>query len=550
MKHAAVSKVLSETTKANIASSSKDFETDDIYRLPLSQEEPGSSEDEYSSETDSSPTKHWDLHTIDEKSVHFKSLPIEMRHEILTELKETRKQSSWGRLHEMPRESGDFSTFQMKRLLKRYSVQASLEEIEKEMGGNSLSLQELESILKEHGVVTSDNTGRRIASDENTRYLLIKDVKKAMDDAKKLEEANKIDEARKVEESEDSCEEADNIEIVIEETKNTEFERDLQTAIELSLQDMPSTSKTRHVKGKTPSNRLTSAKNYMTEYSGLTPNEIEKIIGGNTERSIKCDDVSMEINPETSDLKNLKKPELKETTVSRNDNVEEEANYEKATSAERIESEHIDLEKSASMNSVKQMQTEEDMSESDSDDFMEVADETASNAKENSLEIIINPNSSTVDDLFNDIFEQQKESNEPNLTNPISSVESEILEKQTESPSSFVELPLKDSKKPNLSNLTSNEQIISEEVSKAEEIKTLIGKYIDKNAKTIEETTTKLSLTTKQLKEIETNLEIERKELITERSTKERLSNNITDQMYQEAQVRMNLFIFFLIFCK
>ncbi|KAJ8964830.1 hypothetical protein NQ314_004638 [Rhamnusium bicolor] len=69
------------------------------------------------STTDSSPVKHWDLHTIDMSNVHFKSLPVDVRHEILTELKETRKQNSWGRLHELPKQSDDFSIYQMRRLL-------------------------------------------------------------------------------------------------------------------------------------------------------------------------------------------------------------------------------------------------------------------------------------------------------------------------------------------------------------------------------------------------------------------------------------------------
>jgi hypothetical protein len=50
-------------------------------------------------------------------------LPAEIRHGILTDLKETRKQLSWGRLHELPAESKKFSSFQMARLLKRRQVE-------------------------------------------------------------------------------------------------------------------------------------------------------------------------------------------------------------------------------------------------------------------------------------------------------------------------------------------------------------------------------------------------------------------------------------------
>lgn len=63
-------------------------------------------EDALSSEEELYSHKNWmmtDLHAVDVYSSHFKSLPADVRHDILSELKETRKQSSWGRLHEMPK---------------------------------------------------------------------------------------------------------------------------------------------------------------------------------------------------------------------------------------------------------------------------------------------------------------------------------------------------------------------------------------------------------------------------------------------------------------
>lgn len=197
LKHTAVSKVLSEKIEASIGSITNlpvKQKKDDIYKLPPREtiemdSTISSSEDEFSESitTDSSPSKNWDLHTIDMDSVHFKSLPADVRHEILTDLKETRKQSSWGRLHELPKVSDDFSIYQLTRLRKRQAVQSALEETEKEMGGKSLSLAELESILKDQGVIKNQNVGNRIASDETTKYLLVKDVKKAMNEAIKNE---------------------------------------------------------------------------------------------------------------------------------------------------------------------------------------------------------------------------------------------------------------------------------------------------------------------------------------------------------------------------
>lgn len=71
-------------------------------------------------------------------------------------------------------ESGDFSNYQMTRLLKRRSIQVSLENAEREMGGQSLSLGEIEEILSEQGVVTNSSIGSRIASDSITRYVYVK----------------------------------------------------------------------------------------------------------------------------------------------------------------------------------------------------------------------------------------------------------------------------------------------------------------------------------------------------------------------------------------
>lgn len=96
---------MSEKIEASIGTIPKPLnrkDKDDLYILPHSNELDStlssSDEESYteSSTTTSSPNKSWDLHTIDMDSVHFKSLPVDVRHEILTDLKETRKQSSWG----------------------------------------------------------------------------------------------------------------------------------------------------------------------------------------------------------------------------------------------------------------------------------------------------------------------------------------------------------------------------------------------------------------------------------------------------------------------
>lgn len=119
-----------------------------------------------------------------------------MRHDILTDLKETRKQNSWGRIRELPVDSDDFSDYQMKRLLKRRQVQVGIEEAEKEMGGQSWSLSDLENLLTEDGLLKMEDEklkkyGQRIASNENVRFIMVRDIAKAIETAKAKEESDK-----------------------------------------------------------------------------------------------------------------------------------------------------------------------------------------------------------------------------------------------------------------------------------------------------------------------------------------------------------------------
>lgn len=46
--------------------------------------------------------KGHNIHSVDFSSETFLALPAEVQHEILLELRNTRKQSSWNRIHQMP----------------------------------------------------------------------------------------------------------------------------------------------------------------------------------------------------------------------------------------------------------------------------------------------------------------------------------------------------------------------------------------------------------------------------------------------------------------
>lgn len=225
------------------------------------------------------------IQAIDVTSSHFQSLPADIRHEILSDIKETRKQSSWNRLHELPVESGSFSDYQMKRLLKRRKVQVGLEEAEKEMGGKGLSLVELENLLSEKGVVDPELATKRVASNEHIRFLHVRDIKKAIEKDEAGVKTEKISPLAKAK-----------VETKIELSKE---EIDLQKAIQLSLgyevDDDSANSDDTVIYGEANSSseaiKMTEqqrkalgfaatklARSYMLEYGGLNDDYINELI--------------------------------------------------------------------------------------------------------------------------------------------------------------------------------------------------------------------------------------------------------------------------------
>lgn len=223
------------------------------------------------------------LHTIDVKSSYFQSLPADIRHEILTDLKETRKQSSWGRLHELPAESQSFSSFQMNRLLRRRQVQVELEGAEKEMGGRGLSMAELENLLSEEGVVDPDIATDRIASNEHSRYIHVRDISKAL----KKDAEQSVKEEHKAVVASSSQKTPMKVEPV------TQEDFDLQKAIQLSLgfdvddefkseeaiNESNETVKLTKEQIKALGPAATSlARSYMIEYGGMNDDDIADLV--------------------------------------------------------------------------------------------------------------------------------------------------------------------------------------------------------------------------------------------------------------------------------
>ncbi|XP_039479425.1 DNA excision repair protein ERCC-5 homolog [Drosophila santomea] len=285
----------------------KKNDEDDLFKLPElpaaseGQDGQGESEQDTSasasdSSFDESTARHSynsSLQAIDVKSQHFRNLPADVRHEILTDIKETRKQSSWGRLHELPARSDDFCSFQMKRLLKRRAVQESLEQAEQEMGGHTLTYAELCDFFSEEGILTPtaiEQCTRQISSDEHTRFLLVRDLKKkAMESTKQEVKMEMIEEVPAEEDEKPST--STKKEPMESTDLGTEFDEDLAKALSMSMEETKvydekdyeydSDQELRLNRAQTKQLRHAAkgpARAYMIEYGGMNKEEVGNIM--------------------------------------------------------------------------------------------------------------------------------------------------------------------------------------------------------------------------------------------------------------------------------
>eukprot|EP00095_Tigriopus_kingsejongensis_P003704 maker-scaffold382_size189932-snap-gene-0.25 protein:Tk03704 transcript:maker-scaffold382_size189932-snap-gene-0.25-mRNA-1 annotation:"dna repair protein complementing xp-g cells-like protein" len=85
---------------------------------------------------------HTDIHQIDVNSPKFQALPKHRQVEVLMELREKRKQNSWAKMHEMPKEAQNFSGFQMDRLMKRSKLQRKLHEVGQELSQTAMAIDD------------------------------------------------------------------------------------------------------------------------------------------------------------------------------------------------------------------------------------------------------------------------------------------------------------------------------------------------------------------------------------------------------------------------
>ncbi|KAF3832785.1 hypothetical protein F7725_026450 [Dissostichus mawsoni] len=110
--------------------------------------------------------------SVDINSEEFASMPLEMKHEILKEMKEFSKRRRT-MYQKPPERSGDFSQYQLAGLLQRNHLNQRLRGVESEMcqlsAGNAPQLFQQDGAQQSHSVES-----RRLVSEDNSHYILIK----------------------------------------------------------------------------------------------------------------------------------------------------------------------------------------------------------------------------------------------------------------------------------------------------------------------------------------------------------------------------------------
>lgn len=155
-------------------------EIDDMYVLPsIEDDEKNSSEEEEEKEWEIRMTQKKLLqeqlfenpHAIDIDSEDFNKLPPEVKHEILTDMKELTKRNRT-LFEAMPEDSNDFSQYQLRGLLKKSHLRQCIENVEKEL--NQQHSGQIRTQYENEGGFVKEMESRRIISEDSSHYILIK----------------------------------------------------------------------------------------------------------------------------------------------------------------------------------------------------------------------------------------------------------------------------------------------------------------------------------------------------------------------------------------
>ncbi|KOX78784.1 hypothetical protein WN51_08543 [Melipona quadrifasciata] len=411
---------------------------DDMYKLPnmpSTSKMESSQNDDFNSDSSDEPSPRkqtkWigNIHNVDVTSNEFKALPADVRYEILTDLKETRKQSSWGRLHEMPEESNEFSGFQMKRLLKRRFVQQSLEHAEKEMGGKTLTLDELEKLLKEQGIpMNVQNYTYRIAADNTTRLIYISDKNaylKDNDDISSNSESIQNNENRMDEIAVGSNKAVRICDDINEYELNDDWDSDVEitdinnfefTGVSSDTESEESNESQFLSKKYFKQDIANPALTYMLEYSGLTGKQMLSLLEKNNREANKGDKNMSKISQidsleteQSENKSNSSKTEHDSTNVKSID-------ASRSKLSESNTDTNIPSIKAANISNKTQVGSKNTIivssTDSDTDDFLEIEDVPISNIATatnkyvpQNIQITFKSDEKVEDDMFADVFE-------------------------------------------------------------------------------------------------------------------------------------------------
>lgn len=385
------------------------------------------------------------------------------------------------------------------------------------------------------------------------RYLLVKDVKKAIEGAKQMELESLETNDTKVEQSETVTDS------VTKSKADLEYEEDLKKAIAMSLECEPSTSNTTNItslnkieepkKADLPEfsfldnftdadfvssssseeeevatvklsqvakTKLASAQSYMLEYSGLTPNEINSQINkviGNDKKISKV--------TKRAKLKSPTLPVVIESVEAVTSTVNEDSRKDDSVEVmSTSDSSDSESEKIKATSNVVVIDPNLELNEDDDlfADVFAVKSDSVQSLDQNSLitssKLLIGTDSNTVSSISAESKLSDERDTTEQMEDEFKNTNGEVQEKVNE----------------NLDTLPSSSSLL-----KSTPENKMVG--IPKGPK----------LGEKELNALKEQLQKDKVDLITERATKERMAENITDQMYQEAQV--NVFFYFAINC-
>nr|XP_047130927.1 DNA excision repair protein ERCC-5 homolog isoform X2 [Hydra vulgaris] len=154
----------------------------DIFQLPAFQEKKVESSDEDDTSwldainSDELKDMFAFPELVDLNSAEFLNLPPQVKHELLIEIQEVNRKRS-KRKHSpdvvLPKDSDEFSNFQLSNLVKRGKITDNIRSLRKEMN-NSLSEEYLEYLNIEHDTKTKEVQAKRLISNEKESFVFIK----------------------------------------------------------------------------------------------------------------------------------------------------------------------------------------------------------------------------------------------------------------------------------------------------------------------------------------------------------------------------------------